>query len=134
MFLDRGLCGGNCPRARCRLRDFLRVEICVLVSVAQHGCYQAFGAESSRARTKPGHTLFLLNCCLLTPLVDNTPMNTLTGTFDITEFTVQVREREWSDGEEFEYSYDGEYWDTTEEEALASFKERNDPMNHNIIF
>lgn len=47
--------------------------------------------------------------------------NTLTGSFDITEFVCQERESEFSG--DTEYSVDGEYWCETEAEAIAQFRQ-----------
>ena len=56
----------------------------------------------------------------------------LTGTFDISEFVVQERTSEFSG--DTEYSFDGEYWTDSEEDALKEYKEREDPMNYNMIY
>ena len=55
-----------------------------------------------------------------------------TGAFNIEDFCVLERTAEFSG--ETEYSVDGEYWDATEAEAIANYREREDPLNHNIIF
>ena len=61
-------------------------------------------------------------------------MNTLakTGSFNASDFCLQERKSEFTG--DTEYSVDGEYWDATEEEALANYKEREDPLNHNMIY
>ena len=58
--------------------------------------------------------------------------NTLTGSFDISEFVCQERTSEFSG--DTEYSYDGEYWHESEADALKEFKIAIDPRNHNLIY